>query len=106
MGEAKTSMPIADDSDSTARRASAESRRHHMRIRARKRQKADRCNYTTALFRVRRSEVLLFLSRNPGRHFTPVEIADATAVPVSAVRAIIQHLRKRDHELIRGRSDG
>jgi hypothetical protein len=77
-----------------------------MRVRAQRRARREKCSFSTALFRVRRSEVLLFLSRNPGRRLTYPQIADGTAVPVSAVRQICKVLARQDHELIRGRDDG
>jgi DNA-binding MarR family transcriptional regulator len=101
-----SNLPSPGPTAEEVRRRTADDRRHNMRIRARRRQQRDRCNYTTALFRVRRSEILVFLSRNPGRRFNFVELADATAVPVSAVRSIVRHLEKQDHELIQGMADG
>ena len=79
--------------------------RSRMRDRARRRAaKKGGPGFRRALFLVRRSEVLVYLSRLPaGSYASYGVIAAATAVPVGAVREICRLLLRDSHELAEGR---
>lgn len=69
--------------------------RHLMRKRAKDRAHREKINFGRALFLVRRSEVLVYLSRQLKRRVGYDEIARETGVPIGAVREICRNLKKR-----------
>ena len=55
-------------------------------------------SFSKALYLVRRSAVLVYLSANEGKHLTYDVIAKETAVPLRAVRRICEALERSAHE--------
>lgn len=71
-----------------------ESTRHSHRLRAQRRAKREKISFLRALYLVRRSAVLIYLERQERRSVEPSEIARATAVPLGAVRTILQGIQR------------
>lgn len=72
-----------------------EERRRWLNRRARERAAAEGIGFRRALYRVRRSEVLLYLDRQSGRDVPAEEVVRNTAVPASVVRRVHSELRRK-----------